>query len=228
MSTVNGFQVGSETLKYNYESLDNYNTPNFSTSSSTTYAVGDYVMYNGKLYKCTTATTGGTWVSGNWTEAVLSDDVSDLSRQLSDLKSDVVGYSTEVSVDNSSSGWALYGDGRCYKKSTYGLDKYQVIAGNLYYLHLANGAEYNSYRTFQWQTSSSVSSTNPSNVISGETVGPFDKFVTAPEGATYLVVARLLTETGNKVYNGTNANPIELRVSNIEDSINSDGGVWRD
>ena len=86
MSAVNGFQVGSETLKYNYESLDNYNTPNFSTSSSETYAVGDYVMYNGKLYKCTTATTGGTWVSGNWTEAVLSDDVSDLSRQLSDLE----------------------------------------------------------------------------------------------------------------------------------------------
>ena len=79
MSTVNGFQVGSETLKYNYESLDNYNTPNFSTSPSTTYAVGDYVMYNGKLYKCTTATTGGTWVSNNWAEAVLSDDVSDLT-----------------------------------------------------------------------------------------------------------------------------------------------------
>ena len=84
MSTVNGFQVGSETLKYNYEALENYNTPNFSASSSEIYAVGDYVMYNGKLYKCTTATTGGTWVSGNWTEAVLSDDVNDIKRQLSD------------------------------------------------------------------------------------------------------------------------------------------------
>lgn len=87
MSTVNGFLVGSETLKYNYESLDNYNTPNFSTSSSVTYAVGDYVMYNGKLYKCTTATTGGTWVSGSWAVVVLSDDVSDLNRQLSDAES---------------------------------------------------------------------------------------------------------------------------------------------
>lgn len=85
MSTVNGFQVGSETLKYNYESLDNYNTPNFSTSSSKTYAVGDYVMYNGKLYKCTTATTGGTWVSSSWTLVVLSDDVSNLTRQISDV-----------------------------------------------------------------------------------------------------------------------------------------------
>jgi len=100
MSTVNGFQVGSETLKYNYESLDNYNTPNFSTSSSTTYAVGDYVMYNGKLYKCTTATTGGTWVSGNWTEAVLSDEVSDLSRHLSD-----------VSVSSEASGNIVTGSG---------------------------------------------------------------------------------------------------------------------
>ena len=86
MSTVNGFQVGSETLKYNYESLDNYNTPNFSTSSSKAYAVGDYVMYNGKLYKCTTATTGGTWVSSSWALAVLSDDVNNLSRQLSDVE----------------------------------------------------------------------------------------------------------------------------------------------
>lgn len=42
--------------------------PAFSTSS--TYALGDYVMYNGKLYECTTAvTTAGAWVSGSWTES---------------------------------------------------------------------------------------------------------------------------------------------------------------
>lgn len=42
--------------------------PAFSTSS--TYALGDYVMYSGKLYECTTAvTTAGAWVSGSWTES---------------------------------------------------------------------------------------------------------------------------------------------------------------
>ena len=42
--------------------------PAFSTSS--TYALGDYVMYNGKLYECTTAvTTAGAWVSDSWTES---------------------------------------------------------------------------------------------------------------------------------------------------------------
>ena len=85
MSTVNGFQVGNEVLKYNYESLENYNTPNFSTSSSTQYAVGDYVTYQGKLYKCTTATTGGTWVSGSWKLAILSDDLQSLGGEVEDL-----------------------------------------------------------------------------------------------------------------------------------------------
>ena len=78
MSVVNGFQVGSDTLKYNYESLENYNTPEFSASS--TYAVGDYVMHEGKLYRCTTAiTTAGAWNSSKWTAAVLTDDVRDNS-----------------------------------------------------------------------------------------------------------------------------------------------------
>lgn len=42
--------------------------PAFSTSA--TYDLGDYVIYNGKLYECTTAvTTAGAWVAGNWTES---------------------------------------------------------------------------------------------------------------------------------------------------------------
>lgn len=74
---VNGFLVDNEVQKYNYESLENYNTPDFSTSS--TYQVGDYVMYQGKLYKCTTAiTTSGAWDSSKWSLAILSDDVANL------------------------------------------------------------------------------------------------------------------------------------------------------
>lgn len=40
--------------------------PAFSTSS--TYAVGDHVTYNGALYRCTTAvTTAGAWDASKWT-----------------------------------------------------------------------------------------------------------------------------------------------------------------
>ena len=36
-------------------------------------SVGDRYQFNGKLYKCTTATTGGTWVAGNWAEDTMTD-----------------------------------------------------------------------------------------------------------------------------------------------------------
>ena len=40
--------------------------PTFSTSS--TYAMGEYVTYNGMLYRCTTAvTTAGAWDASKWT-----------------------------------------------------------------------------------------------------------------------------------------------------------------
>jgi lysophospholipase L1-like esterase len=79
--SVTGFLVDSTIQKYDYESLENYNTPDFSTSS--TYQVGDYVMYQGKLYKCTTEiTTSGAWDSTKWSLAILSDDVADLKNKI--------------------------------------------------------------------------------------------------------------------------------------------------
>ena len=44
--------------------------------STATYAVGDYCIYNGSLYKCTTAvTTAGDWDSSDWTETLVMDEV---------------------------------------------------------------------------------------------------------------------------------------------------------
>jgi len=47
--------------------------PAFSSDSSTQYPVGSHVTYNGKLYKCTTATTGGTWDASKWTADTMTD-----------------------------------------------------------------------------------------------------------------------------------------------------------
>jgi hypothetical protein len=45
-------------------------------SSSTTYALGSYCIYNNLLYRCTTAiTTAEAWNSNHWTQIVLADDV---------------------------------------------------------------------------------------------------------------------------------------------------------
>ena len=62
----------------------------FSTSS--TYAVGDYVIYEGQLYQCTTAvTTAGSWNSSNWVQAVLGNDVSELK---STIANEIERYTT--------------------------------------------------------------------------------------------------------------------------------------
>lgn len=48
-------------------------------SASKTYAVGDYVWYDGALYRCTTAiTTAESWTAAHWSRAVLGDDITSL------------------------------------------------------------------------------------------------------------------------------------------------------
>lgn len=52
-------------------------------SASKTYAVGDYVYYNGTLYRCTTAiSTTEAWTAGHWTAVKLADDCSALKTAL--------------------------------------------------------------------------------------------------------------------------------------------------
>lgn len=100
MSTVNGFQVGANVLKYSAEALENYNTPDYSSSS--TYAVGEYVMYQGKLYKCKTAiTTAEAWTAAHWETAILSEDVSDLK---SVINTEVLGMKKVTITSSTATG----------------------------------------------------------------------------------------------------------------------------
>lgn len=51
--------------------------PTYSTSG--TYAVGDYCIYNGNMYRCTTAIPSGeSWTSGHWTQVAVGSEVGSL------------------------------------------------------------------------------------------------------------------------------------------------------
>ena len=85
-------EQGGAAKNANWGMMKNYISPGVADqySSSSTYNVGDYVIYNGSLYRCTTAiTTAEAWTAGHWTAAVLSDDVSGLNDYLNQLYSDV-------------------------------------------------------------------------------------------------------------------------------------------
>lgn len=52
-------------------------------SASKTYAVGDYVLKDGVLYRCTTAiTTAEAWTVAHWTAAKVGSDLGDLKTAL--------------------------------------------------------------------------------------------------------------------------------------------------
>lgn len=67
-TATGGIQDSGVAISDVTQGLEDVIAPAFSESS--TYALGDYVMHEGKLYECTTAvTTAGAWVAGSWTES---------------------------------------------------------------------------------------------------------------------------------------------------------------
>lgn len=88
-------EQGGAALKANWGMMKNYISPGVAAqySTSATYDVGDYVIYNGNLYRCTTPiTTAETWTAAHWTAAVLGDDVSDSKNALSYTNSNANDY----------------------------------------------------------------------------------------------------------------------------------------
>lgn len=87
-------------------------------STSATYAVGDYCIYQGQLYRCTTAiTTAEAWTSGHWSEVQLGDDTSTLRSALSAL----------ISVDVTDLGLII---GGMTTNGDYQNQKYRVVTEN--------------------------------------------------------------------------------------------------
>ena len=71
-------EQGGAAKSANWGMVKTYISPSVAAqySSSATYNVGDYVIYNGQLYRCTTAiTTAESWTAAHWNVAVLGDDV---------------------------------------------------------------------------------------------------------------------------------------------------------
>lgn len=67
--------------------------------SSTSYAVGDYVYYQGSLYRCTTAHTG-TWVASHFTAVTIGSELkakeASLQSEIDDVKSDLSDLDDEI------------------------------------------------------------------------------------------------------------------------------------
>lgn len=87
-------------------------------SSSNTYAVGDYVMYNAQLYRCITAiTTAEAWTAAHWTQVPIASDVSDLKGATSGFfafGNEFTLNKTATVTPDASFNWPVYIPKGCY------------------------------------------------------------------------------------------------------------------
>lgn len=86
---LNGQTIGASTIEYIAESYD----------STATYAVGDYCVYGGNLYRCTTAVTvAEAFDPTKWTSIVLVEDLVDIIGNLDDKLSQTNTFSLPTTI----------------------------------------------------------------------------------------------------------------------------------
>lgn len=91
ISAINS-AVGQIPVNYNASFAPAY-------SASSTYAVGDYVVYDGYLWRCTTAITETeSWTAAHWTKVALASDVSDLKSAIGGIQTGEMDGFRHVSV----------------------------------------------------------------------------------------------------------------------------------
>lgn len=105
-------------------------------STSATYAVGAYVVYNGGLYRCITAiSTAEAWTAAHWTAVDLANDVG---ASLADLKS-------AIKIDDGNLSQYLYKENKYVNASNVETD---VQGCNLYHIPIP----YNGICVAEWGT----------------------------------------------------------------------------
>ena len=80
--TVQGKAADAKTTGDKLTALSGITADAFSTSAD--YAAGDYVTYNGSLYKFTAAHTAGAWNASHVTAVIVTDEITDLKDDLSE------------------------------------------------------------------------------------------------------------------------------------------------
>ena len=124
---VNRIDAATATIPASYTTLLNAVAGDYSDTK--TYAVKDFVWYNGHLYRCTTAiTTAETWTAGHWNQVVLADalnaDITDLKSAISSSL-DYVNYFDDLIMGslNTTTGEVQTSTNRCVNASIRSADK---------------------------------------------------------------------------------------------------------
>lgn len=103
-------------------------------SSSSTYAIGDYVTYNGVLYCCKSEIDAAeSWTSGHWEAVTVGDDLGvakAATEMLDDAKMDRFGTWTKETAPESTGRWNFSTGAADTSKSTEHYATYTIQSGD--------------------------------------------------------------------------------------------------
>lgn len=121
------------------------------------------------------------------------DEVSQLAQKVDDITN---GPGTPISVNTTSDGWKLMGNGLCSSDANAKMKKYLVTAGQTIYLKLSA----DNPGVYQFQSAASVPSSGTNANLVGTPVSvAINGYVVVPSGATYLIVSENNGNTYNEV-----------------------------
>lgn len=97
------------TISSQYTMLKNIlGVDDYSTSAS--YAVGDLVVYGGKMYSCTTAVSGGAWDASKWSETSFT---SESARIIQEIQSEGATQVANVQAEAQAQGLSVVNGRLC-------------------------------------------------------------------------------------------------------------------
>lgn len=111
------------------------------------------------------------------------------------VKDTVLGGRINLTYSATQNNYKLTGTGTMIADNTFRICKYPVVAGTMVYLNVA--AE--SPGVFQFQDDVNIYTSNTDHVIGTPVTEAFEGPILVPEGATYLMVSQLKTNTTNVV-----------------------------
>ena len=126
--------------------------------TATAYAIGDYVTYNGNLYRCTTAHSAGAWDSTHFTVVNVGDEIEQLNEIMASLPTDAVLHYSFDEVPDYPDGTADYRPDFNTSNGGWVTDNYGVLSHSNGVLNWKHGTNTSEWRSVQ----------NMSTAISGK------------------------------------------------------------